>query len=108
MLVVHRAVNGGIDTTEDVDIMVDTSNLELQWMSGNLCSSESCTLSDMAFFQEENMTLVYRIIEAGSFDFAASILGPNYDPDLDNNTELIIGTAGEATNDIIFADGFNK
>ena len=67
----------------------------------------SC-VDDDSFFQEENMTLVYRIIESDTFKLAASILGPHYDPDQDNNTELIIGTAGEAANDIIFADGFDE
>lgn len=101
-----RVVNGGLNHADDVLIDIEKENLSLVWMSGNLCQSESCEISEMQRFNEENMVLVYSVVDEGDFSLSASVVANQADQNPGNNSEVVSGVAELAENDVIFEDGF--
>jgi len=101
-----RVVNGGLNHANGVEIDVVPDNLSLVWMSGNLCQTESCDIAEMERFNEENMVLVYRIDGEGEFSLSAHVSADQDDLSLNNNLDVITGSAELAGNDLIFADDF--
>ena len=102
-----RVVNGGLSNANAVDIVVTPDNLELQFASGLQCSDVNCQLSGLDRFNDEIITLVYRVEGAGDFNLVAEVEGLELDPVPANNIDSEGGTANALPNiDVIFTSGF--
>jgi hypothetical protein len=101
-----RAVNGGLNHANNVEIDLLPVNLSLVWASGQQCQTEHCDITLMERFNEENMVLVYRIDDAGDFSLEAQIDASQADLNTGNNSDVIMGSAELPEFDLIFADDF--
>ncbi len=101
-----RIANGGVNHAPMVDIQLVPDNLSLIWVSGDLCQTVPCDISQLDRFNEENMTLVYRIIDEGEFSLTATVQSDLVDLVPNNNFDVEMGEAELAENDVIFADSF--
>jgi hypothetical protein len=104
-----RAVNGGLSHATSVNIELVPENLDLVLAVGQQCPTVDCILAGLDRFNEENLTLVYRIAGPGDFDLIATVSAFELDPVPGNNTDdLDNGGTAEARIDLdlIFASGF--
>lgn len=101
-----RTANGGLNHANDVEIDLLPENLSLVWMSGNLCQSEHCDITQFERFNEENMVLMYRIEDEGDFFLSGTVNANQVDLNTTNNTAAINGYAELPEFDLIFADDF--
>ncbi|MEZ5460516.1 choice-of-anchor Q domain-containing protein [Dokdonella sp.] len=104
-----RIPNGGPNAATSVDISANPQNLTLLSAFGDLCLNLDCTISRLNEFDEENITLIYQINQAGAFNLTATVDANELDVNLGNNTDST-GNGGNAvsppSNDVLFADGF--
>lgn len=103
-----RVVNGGLNHASNVGVELLFDNLSLEWEAGVLCQSTPCQINQLNRFDEENMTLAYRIIDAGDFSLSAAVSGDQVDLNLNNNVNVIDGVAEMTDIDIIFKDSFEE
>ena len=104
-----RARNGGINTATNVTISASSINLELIWAAGGQCLQMNCSLPQMLLFQEEYISLVYRIQGPGNFSVETQITADELDLNYANNSDTIEGNAlpvPTIPNDLIFMDSF--
>ncbi len=100
--------NNGPNDITDVNITDTTENLTLSWADGQSCQTLHCSISEIDLFQNENMTLVYKINQEGAFNLTVNAQSneidefPNNNSDSSNNG----GIATLPSNDLIFKNEF--
>ena len=82
-----RVVNGGLNHASSIDIETQPENLTLEFANGQQCTTVPCQITQLDRFNDEIITLIYRINSPGPFDLAASAYASEFDPDLDNNID---------------------
>ncbi|MEJ8568608.1 choice-of-anchor Q domain-containing protein [Elongatibacter sediminis] len=104
-----RVVNSGLNHAGSVLIATQPENLTLEFANGQRCASIPCEIPQLDRFNDEIITLVYRIDAAGPFDLSATVYADEFDPDESNNIDET-GNDGIAeavpVADVIFAAGF--
>lgn len=90
-----RVVNGGLSDATSVSIELAPENIELVFATGQQCATVDCLIPELDRFNDEVLTLVYRILEPGEFDLVASAAGPELDPVPLNNIDDA-GNGGDA------------
>ncbi len=103
-----RILNAGVNHATGVQADYQAENLELVWATGDLCVGLPCELPQLDRFNEDNITLVYRIIEAGDFQLVVGTEADQDDLNEANNIELVSGTAEPGISDVIFTDSFES
>ena len=101
-----KIINSGVNHAPMVDVQLISDNLSLIWVSGDLCITVPCNITQLDRFNEENMTLVYRIVDEGEFSLTATVDSDLVDLVPNNNIDVETGEAELAVNDLIFADSF--
>jgi len=104
-----RVVNGGLNHASSVVIETQSENLSLEFANGQQCTTVPCQITQLDRFNDEIITLIYRIDSAGQFDLGATVLAAEFDPNLTNNIDETgnngIAEAAPPT-DAIFVEGF--
>ncbi len=104
-----RVFNAGSNAANSVVVKALPGNLTLLSSYGDVCQTVPCGISRLNAFDQENITLLYRIDQVGAFDLSASVYATEHDNVPGNNTDSSNngGTAIEPPiDDWIFADGF--
>ena len=106
-----RVSNGGPNAATSINITAIPQNLTLLGAYGVLCQTPNCTIPQFNKFDEENITLVYRINTLGAFNLTATANATQHDNAAANNTDSTNngGTAiAPPGSDQIFLDGFDS
>ncbi len=100
--------NTGPNDVTGVHVVDTPENLTLLWAAGQACQNLDCVINEIDLFQNENMTLMYRINQVGDFDLAINAQANEIDELPNNNTDSSNngGTATLLPNDLIFKDTF--
>ncbi len=104
-----QVFNAGFNAANSLRVKVIPENLTLLSSYGDLCPTVPCMISRLNALEQGNITLIYRIDEAGAFDLSASVHATEHDNVPGNNTDSSNngGTALEPPiGDRIFADDF--
>lgn len=82
-----RVVNGGLNHASSIDIATLPENLTLEFANGQRCATVPCQITQLDRFNDEIITLIYRINSPGPFDLAASAYAAEFDPEPENNVD---------------------
>ena len=82
-----RVPNAGLNAANSVNITHLPQNLTLVSAFGNLCQTVDCNIPRLNAFDEENLTLIYRIDQPGDFDLAVTASANEFDGSPGNNTD---------------------
>lgn len=105
-----RVSNGGPNAATSINVTANSQNLTLLGAYGVLCPTVSCSIPRLNAFDEENITLVYRINTVGAFNLTATANATQHDNAAANNTDSSNngGTAiAPPGSDLIFLNGFD-
>ena len=104
-----RITNGGLNLATQIAVDMMPDNLQIISVNGNSCQQEDCLIPAIDVFQTEEIFIVARPLQVGSFDMGVTAFSPVIDPD-ERDNEDVTGNSGMAElipDDVIFENGFD-
>ena len=103
-----KITNSGLNRATQIAVDMMPENLHIVSVNGSGCQQEDCVISAIDVFQTEEIFIVARPLQVGSFDLGVSAFANILDPDERDNEDLINnqGMAELIPDELIFMDDF--